>query len=433
MFIEKSLIIGEDSSLLESLQQYLSPYVGKNSIAYSAIEGIKLIKETFFSLIICEKKLQTLSGLEVLEIAKRLHPNSLLILLASKEIAASSFPCITKPITQESLHACLQQAFPTQEDYLIQGKYPFIANSPKMKELFCQILKIAKSNASVFITGESGTGKEVIASAIHHYSTRFQKPFIKVNCAAIPDSLLESEFFGHEKGSFTGALQKRIGRFELADKGTLLLDEISEIPLELQPKLLRSIQEQEFERVGGMKPVQVDVRLISTSNRDMKETVEKKLFREDLYFRLHVVPLKIPPLRERKEDILPLAYFFLTLFCKENGKITKTLSEEAKNSLLSYYWPGNVRELANVMERTVVIHTDVLIQTEDLGLELFCKIPQKATSWISPGSLTPLAEVEKIHILETLKTLGNNKDKTAKNLGISPRTLRNKLKIYEKS
>ncbi|MGC1878099.1 MAG: sigma-54 dependent transcriptional regulator [Rhabdochlamydiaceae bacterium] len=308
-------------------------------------------------------------------------------------------------------------------------KLLFIIESDVMKKILSDVGKIAKSSSSVFISGESGTGKEVIAHAIHAQSHRTQQPFIKVNCAAIPTPLLESEFFGHEKGAFTGAMNKKLGRFELADKGTLLLDEISEIPLELQSKLLRAVQEMEFERVGGVRPVQVDVRLISTSNRSMKEAVEQKLFREDLYYRLNVVPIHIPPLRDRKEDILPLAEFFLERLCKENQKPIKQLSNDAKQKLIDYHWPGNIRELANVIERTIVMNTTDTLEAYQLLIELSCPIKEPLISPYPTG--ITLAELEKRFILETLGREKNNRTKAAVALGISTRTLRNKLHAYK--
>ena len=294
-----------------------------------------------------------------------------------------------------------------------------------MRKIFSDVSTLAKSTASVFISGESGTGKEVVAHAIHRESLRAAQPFIKVNCAAIPSSLLESEFFGHEKGAFTGAIQRRIGRFELANKGTLLLDEISEIPLELQPKLLRAVQEMEFERVGGTSLVDVDVRLISTSNRSMKEAVEKKLFREDLYYRLNVVPIQLPPLRDRQEDIIPLAEYFMQRMCRENGKTIKTLTIEAKKKLLEYHWPGNIRELANVVERIVVMHSADTIAPESVPLD-----SMKLESIFSLPVGGTLEEMEKKWILETLQKEKNNRTRTARALGISVRTLRSKINQY---
>jgi two-component system response regulator AtoC len=332
-----------------------------------------------------------------------------------------------------------------------------------MRQILQDLKKIAVSHASVFITGESGTGKEVIANAIHQESNRAMQPFIKVNCAAIPETLIESEFFGHEKGAFTGALNRKIGRFELADRGTLLLDEITEIPLSLQPKLLRVIQEHEFERVGGIRPLRVDVRLLATSNRNIQEAIETKVLREDLFYRLNVVPIHIPPLRERPEDILPLTHYFLDRFCKENHKSLKALTPRAAQKLLQHSWPGNVRELANIIERSVVLDFEEEIDDEHLYLDPSppakasvrgpCLIwpeqeapsPHKSdhchTNTAESPSQPPLHqgslpvglslhELERRLILETLAAQHYNRTKTAAILKISVRTLRNKLRQY---
>ncbi len=301
-----------------------------------------------------------------------------------------------------------------------------IAYSPSMLKILEEIALIAKSSASVFISGESGTGKEMIAQEIHWQSLRRGNPFIKVNCAALSSTLLESEFFGHEKGAFTGALARKPGRFELAHRGTLLLDEVSEISLDLQPKLLRVIQEREFERVGGIQPVRVDIRLIATSNRLMQEALEKNLFREDLYYRLNVIPIHLPPLRERREDILPLAEFFLKKFCQENQRTLKRFSPQAEQHLIHYLWPGNIRELSNVIERSVVMVRSECIDSSDLKIER----KQKEGAEMHPQGMT-LEEVEKRLILQTLQKENNNRTKTAQMLGISVRTLRNKLALYE--
>jgi len=312
-----------------------------------------------------------------------------------------------------------------------QKSSTLIAQSPALRNILRDLEKIAQSQASVFITGESGTGKEVIAGAIHELSIRAQYPFIKVNCAAIAETLVESEFFGHEKGSFTGAHTRKIGRFELAHKGTLLLDEVTEIPLSLQPKLLRAIQELEFERVGGTKPIRVNLRFVATSNRNMKEAIEQKIFREDLFYRLNVVPIHIPPLRKRPEDVLPLANHFLKKFCIENHKIDKTLSVDAEQKLLDYPWPGNVRELANTIERTVVLHMNSLIESNDLHLSpLNCPLPTPLPSARPPLCGLTLKEMEKELILNTLQSHQHSRSKTAAALGINVRTLRNKLHEY---
>ena len=360
---------------------------------------------------------------------------------ALEQVQAGALDYLLTPFSSETVETILIRAEkelqkPPCEDLAVEiGKRreQMIAKSPVMRLIVEDVMKIAKSDASVFISGESGAGKEVIAHAIHLQSKRAKEPFVRVNCAAIPESLIESEFFGHEKGAFTGAISQRRGRFELAHKGTLLLDEISEIPLSVQSKLLRAVQEQEFERVGGTKSIQVDVRFIATSNRNMKEAIEQNLFREDLYYRLNVIPIQLPPLRERREDIVPLAEYFLHHLCKEAGLPPKSLSADAKQKLLDYYWPGNVRELANVIERTIVMHPDTLIQTEHLSLD---PLKQKSLPLLATGSSLPvgmtLRELEKQFILETLSKENQNRTKAAKILGISIRTLRNKLSFYKR-
>lgn len=347
-----------------------------------------------------------------------------------------AFHCLQLPMTEGAvLHLLsrLQEHLDQERSapYLPiveKKKDSLIAESAPMKQILSDIGKIAKSSSSVFISGESGTGKEVIAAAIHAQSQRTSQPFIKVNCAAIPATLLESEFFGHEKGAFTGALQKKQGRFELAHQGTLLLDEISEIPLELQAKLLRAIQEMEFERVGGVHLVKVDVRLIATSNRSMREAIEQKLFREDLYYRLNVIPIQLPPLRERREDIIPLAEFFLFRLCEENQKPQKRLCLNAKKKLTEYSWPGNIRELANVIERSVIMNPSINLEAHEIYLDLACPVKESPLTALPVG--ITLAELEKRLILQTLQQTGGNRTKTASILGISLRTLRNKLHIY---
>ncbi|MEX0962116.1 MAG: sigma-54 dependent transcriptional regulator [Simkaniaceae bacterium] len=310
-------------------------------------------------------------------------------------------------------------------DELKSHQTDLIATSKVMQNFLQDAKKIANSHANVFITGESGTGKEVIASYIHKNSPRKKAPYLKVNCAAIPESLIEAEFFGHEKGAFTGAISRRLGRFELADKGTLLLDEISEIPLSLQAKLLRAAQEGEFERLGNTQTKKVDVRLISTSNRNLEKMITGGEFREDLYYRLNVVPLELPPLRERKEDIIPLAKAFLKKACLKNQKDEKELSCGAIDKLLEYDFPGNIRELSNLIEHVVVLDKSHLILPEHLPIKRTLSFPS-----LFKSSLT-LYELERWYIEKTLTYHHYNRTKTAKSLGIHVRTLRNKLKQYQ--
>ena len=298
-----------------------------------------------------------------------------------------------------------------------------------MQRVFECIRMVAKSKATVLIQGASGTGKELVARAIHYNSNRKQGPFITTNCAALPEGLVESELFGHEKGAFTGAIRTNKGRFELADGGTLLLDEISEISIGLQAKLLRVIQEREIERVGGGKPIPVDVRIISTTNRDLQKEVEEGRFREDLYYRLNVVPIHLPSISERRDDIAFLVHHFMNVYSKENELPLKGVSEKAMKMLSQREWHGNVREIENCIERAVVMCTpDVNILDVNhffLQDKLFSD-----SQYISPTNEVTLREVEKSLIISTLEKMENNRTKTADQLGISVRTLRNKLNEY---
>ena len=311
-----------------------------------------------------------------------------------------------------------------------------------MENLRSLIRKVARTQATVLIQGESGTGKELVARALYRESPRSGAPFIKVNCAAVPENLIESEFFGHEKGSFTGALTKREGRFELAHGGTILLDEISEISPAVQAKLLRVLQERELERVGGNRTIKVDVRVIATTNRDLQQSVEKKEFRQDLYFRLNVVPIPVPALRERPEDIPVLAAEFMRRFARKHGVHIKGFTDNAAQTLLDHNWPGNIRELQNVVERAVILCGDSgMLENEHLGLAVNSTSATKASasgsttgpsaaSGESAGEFSTLAEMEKRQILAALERCHGNRTHAAKILNVSIRTLRNKLHEY---
>lgn len=444
--IDKVLIVDDEPLMLKFMKEALLRKDKDITLAENGLIAIEKIRKEPFDLIISDIKMPHKSGLEVLEAAKKWQPQALVILAtafgtiesAVEAMRFGAFYYLIKPFSIEVLEAALEKAeehfrivkenrFLKEEN--IRSSSKVIAESPSMKKLLTDLGKIAKAQASVFITGESGTGKEVIAAAIHELSPRKTAPFIKVNCAAIPEALVESEFFGHERGAFTHAVSRKIGRFELADRGTLLLDEVTEIPLGLQAKLLRAIQEQEFERVGGAKPLHVNVRFIATSNRNMQEAIETKVFREDLFYRLNVIPIHIPPLRERKEDILPLVDHFLLKFCSENHKAKKRLTEKAVDKLLNYPWPGNVRELANIIERTVVLDFEDLIDAEHLYLDTAPSLKKESGGFFGMS----LHEMEKRMILETLAFHHQNRTKAASTLGISIRTLRNKLQEYEET
>lgn len=440
MAIEKILVVDDEvlirNFLIEALKR-------KGLEAFSAENGnkaLQLIKENSFDLVITDMKMPGMTGLDLLKAIKEISPRTLVIVMtafgtienAVEAMQNGAFHYLIKPFSLESIMANIEKgnqhlSLVEENTYLREqvntnpSMRPVIAESAAMKKVFQEVEQIAKSNANVFINGETGTGKEVIAHLIHYSSPRANQPFIKVNCAAVPEALVESEFFGHEKGAFTGAANKRSGRFELADKGSLLLDEVTEIPLALQAKLLRVTQELEFERVGGTKPIKVNVRLISTSNRDMREAIANKVLREDLYYRLNVVPIHLPPLREREEDIIPLAEYFIERTCQGNHLEKKSLGAEAKKKLLSYRWPGNVRELANVIERAIVMDQGKVIQANHLYLD---------GPMVSPVAGKTLQELEKQLIIETIQT-HDNQTKAAETLGINVKTLRDKLREYD--
>jgi len=446
MKIERVLIVDDDPVMRDFLVETLLAMELDVYSAASGADALEVAKKAPPDLMITDMQMPKMTGLELIKRMKGLYPSTMIVVItaygsidnAVEAMRLGAFNYLLKPFTPDMIEALLNKmnehyALIHENSYVkaeaghsAAEEMQVIGESPAMKEILASVDQIAKSNASVFIHGESGTGKEVIAELIHRLSPRHDKPFIKVNCAAVPETLIESEFFGHEKGSFTGATSKRLGRFELANSGTLLLDEISEIPLSLQAKLLRVTQEQLFERVGGTKPVKVDVRLISTSNREVQDLIDQKVMREDLFYRLNVVPLYLPPLRERQEDILPLAHYFLEKFSGENHKPLKALSKEAENKLLYYSWPGNIRELANILERAVVTSRDgeKEIQPEEIYIDIL-SLDRK-----SQEVPMTLKELEKKFILDALKAHNQSSSEAAKTLGISETHLIEKLKEF---
>lgn len=457
MSIEKVLVVDDEMLVRTFLAETLQRKNLDVTMAENGQKALQLIKEHAYDLVITDMKMPDMTGIDVLRKIKEQAPATIVVVItafgsienAVEAMHLGAFNYLIKPFSPDTIEAVLEKAHEhlalIQENHYLRQQVTgssapitkgAIAESPVMCKLLQEVLNIAKSNANVFINGESGTGKEVIAHTIHYNSLRANRPFIKINCAAMPETLIESELFGHEKGAFTGANIKKPGRFELANGGTLLLDEVTEIPISLQAKLLRVAQEQEFERVGGTKTIKVDVRLISTSNRNPKEAIAQKILREDLYYRLNVVPIFLPPLRDRKEDIIPLALHFLHKMCQENHKEDKYLTESAKKQLLAYSWPGNVRELANLIERAVVLSAGREIGLEHLsldGISLPSSLPSQSNKNLGDGRLplgTTLAELEKRLIVETLEWQSHNRGKTAEILGISPRTLRHKLREY---
>ncbi len=351
---------------------------------------------------------------------------------AVRAIKAGAKEYIPLPPDEELIAAVLQA--------ITQDEHQLLYNSKIMQKIVDMANQVAPSDATVLITGESGTGKEVIARHIHKQSKRVDKPFISVNCAAIPENLLESELFGHEKGAFTGALGRRIGKFEEADKGTLLLDEISEMDLKLQAKLLRALQEREIDRVGGTKPIKIDIRIIATSNRDMMKAVRIGTFREDLYYRLNVINIALPPLRERGDDIIMLAEHFIAKYSTANNIPVHQLTQEAKDKLLEYQFAGNIRELENMMHRAILMNREheinvdaIILQNNDaqkITTQIIAEHDDEGTE-ISMLVGRTVADVEKNLILKTLDHCLGNRTHAANILGISIRTLRNKLRLYD--
>ncbi|RLA80458.1 MAG: sigma-54-dependent Fis family transcriptional regulator [Deltaproteobacteria bacterium] len=431
----KVLVVEDEREMQRALEAVLEGCGLRVSTAEDGLHAVTKFKQDLYDLVIADVRMPRMSGLELLKEIKRISPLTPVVLLtaygtvegAVNAMKEGAFDYIEKPFSPEVLEEVVKRALASRPEEEKQKRRTIIAQDPKMLELLEVARTIAPSTAPVLISGESGTGKELLARYIHEQSQRRGRPFVAVNCAALPEGLLETELFGHERGSFTGAVAQKKGKFELAHRGTLLLDEVSEMPLALQAKILRALQEGEIDRVGGTKPVAVDVRVIATTNRDLVEEVHKGRFREDLFFRLNVVPLHIPPLRERKGDIPLLANFFLEKYAALNGKGIKGFSPETMKLLEEYSWPGNVRELENVVHRAVLLAKGPVIEPKDLVIDegLVSRIDPP----IKPG--TSLKEMERWLILETLKKVGGNRTQAAKLLGVSVRTIRNKLKEYK--
>src|SRR5271156_1757232 len=390
MRADRILIVDDDDALRRMLVDYLG-IEGYTALGVRSVQqGVEALKTDTFDLVIADLRLDDGNGLDLLKQLKQVSPRTYGILMtgyATMETAVEAiriglFDYMIKPILPAQLDLVLQRLesikqLQSENSYLRQqvqadgeGSGVVWGRSGLMQDILEMVKKVAQTHATVLIQGESGTGKEVVAHAIVQNSARAQMPFIKVNCAAVPETLLESEFFGHEKGAFTGAVQRREGRFETANGGTLLLDEIAEIPLSLQVKLLRVLQEREFERVGGNKTIRADVRLIASTNRDLQEEVRHGRFREDLFYRLNVIPINLPPLRLRGADLDDLVEFFVAHFARKHGKTVKGVSTRAFERLRAYRWPGTVRELQNTLERAVILSVqDGPVEIPELGLQ----------------------------------------------------------------
>jgi DNA-binding NtrC family response regulator len=466
MSIEKIIVLEDDMIVCKNLEQQLRSRRYDVATTSTIAGAHEILAKDTFDLIFVDVRLPDGEGTDLLRELQSRPQKPLVVMVTGFGSVESAVECMRngafdymlKPFSKDQLEVTLQKAenfsqllkvneyLNHAEDY--ESGNELLGQSPAMENLRQLIRKVARTQATVLVSGESGTGKELVARALHRQSPRANAPFIKLNCAAIPENLIESEFFGHEKGAFTGAVAKREGRFELAHNGTILLDEISEISPQVQAKLLRVLQERELERVGGNRTIKVDVRVIATTNRRLEESVERKEFRQDLFFRLNVVPIPVPPLRERNDDVPFLAQKFMQRFARKHGVRVQGISDDCLAALKAHFWPGNVRELQNVIERAVILCGDgALLEPENLGFSAKSVVAadstdataaagsptlaaQSARSPDSVNDIVSLAELEKHHIFAALDKTGQNRTQAAKLLGISVRTLRNKLHEY---
>jgi DNA-binding NtrC family response regulator len=452
---EKILIIEDDVNTLNGLAEILEEESYDISKAKSARQASIEFKKGAFDVVLMDYLLPDQDGLELSKTVLEIQPETKIIMMtafgtvknAVNAMKMGIYDYLTKPINLDELLIIIRRALEEKrlidENIDLKSKinrtYRFeniIGVSGKMQEVFQKVAKVASTDATVLLRGESGTGKELIARAIHYQSKRQNRSLVEINCASIPENLLESELFGHEKGSFTGAYKMKKGKFEIADKGTLFLDEIGDLPLPLQAKLLRVLQERRFNRVGGVDNIEIDVRLIAATNADLENKIAEKLFREDLYYRLNVIPVLIPPLRERIEDIGPLTDHFVNIYAAKDNRDIKGISDEALKLLMAYEWPGNVRELENALENAVVMCEGNTITPKDLPAYL-----QGSRTASSPllnivmeeNNLSYKEKIdacEKEIIRQALIETQNNKTQAAKKLGFTLRTLRNKVKKY---
>ncbi len=456
MPIEKVIVLEDDQIVRKNLEQQLRQKRYDVASTGTLAGAHEILAKDTFDLIFVDVRLPDGEGTELLRELQSRPQKPLVVMVtgfgsvesAVECMRAGAFDYMLKPFSADQLEVTLKKAEDFRQllkvnHYLSNAEeeesgYELLGESAVMQNLRALIRKVAPTQATVLIAGESGTGKELVARALYRQGQRANAPFIKLNCAAIPENLIESEFFGHEKGAFTGALSKREGRFELAHNGTILLDEISEISPQVQAKLLRVLQERELERVGGNRTIKVDVRVIATTNRHLEESVERKEFRQDLFFRLNVVPIHVPPLRDHKEDIPGLAKQFMQRFARKHGVRVRGLSDACLSALTAHQWPGNVRELQNVIERAVILCGEGMLEPEHLGFShrpSLTAVNSSVQATATPASPTSdgavlLAEIEKRHILAVFESARQNRTQAAKMLGISVRTLRNKLYDY---
>lgn len=444
---EDILIVDDEPSILQTLEAILTDEGYRTNTASTGAEALRIIQKELPNLVLLDIWLPDIDGIEILKRIKESSPSVIVLMMsghgsietAVKATKLGAYDYIEKPVSLEKITLTVRHALRErrleQENLRLREKlkdqHEIIGENPAIRKLKEQIQTAGPTQSRVLISGENGTGKELVARAIHHYSPRSDKPFVAVNCAAIPDTLIESELFGYEKGAFTGALTAKKGRFELANGGTLFLDEISDMSLSTQAKVLRVLQEQHFERLGGTKTIEVDVRVIAASNKDLPEEINKKTFRGDLYYRLNVIPLHVPALKERKEDIPLLIQHFLRTLPAEQGIKAKDINKDAVEVLMQYDWPGNVRELRNTLERLLILFPRPVIGAEDLVSFLGWEIA--AHSSADTQNFSSLKEArnffEKTYITQKLKEHHWNIQKTADDLKVDRSHLHRKIKL----
>ncbi len=450
------LVVDDTPGIRDALSKILSREGFSVLAAADGEDAVRVLQKNEVGVVVTDLKMPRVDGAELLKIAKTISPSIEVILITGHgtvDVAVDvmkdgAFDFIQKPFNKVTVVKSIRNAFEKRSLVLenkslhdriknIQGSENVVGKSLAMRKVMELAAQVAPSTATVLITGESGVGKEVIANAIHQLSPRSEKNFVKVSCAALPETLLEAELFGYEKGAFTGAISRREGRFELAHGGTLFLDEVGDINPSVQVKLLRVLQSGEFERLGGGKTFVADVRVIAATNAHLKKLVEKKQFREDLYYRLNVINIQLPALRERKDDIPLLANYFLRMYCSKNARTIEGIAKDTMEVLMKYPWPGNVRELENTIERAVVLSRDSCISPTDLPEDILSisKNAEDVSSGLRvlniPIGRIPLKDIEKIVMEETLKQSKGNKNIASKILGISTRTLYRKMDAEE--
>jgi two-component system response regulator HydG len=445
----KILVVDDEASHRKMIEAVLSDEGYEIKQADDGQAAIDAVEKGFFDLILMDIRMAEVSGLEALKQIKEISPGIPIIIMtafasvdsAVNALKSGAYDYLTKPLDIDELKILVGKALrfhQLEKENLflkerLNDRFDFsniIGRGPAMKKLFDTMALVAPSEATVLIFGESGTGKELIADAIHQNSSRQDRPFIKVNCAALPETLLESELFGHEKGSFTGAVARKQGRFQLAHKSSIFLDEVAEMAPTTQAKILRVLQEREFEPIGSTQTIKVDTRVIAATNKNLEEEIKQGRFREDLYYRLNVVNLEVPPVRERREDVSLLADFFLKQYAEKNKRIIKGFTPRAMDLLMRYEWPGNVRELENVVERAVIMARGEMITPAEFPDILQKLDPEVKATYVNLSPGRTLKDVEKDMIISTLEETSGNRTHAAKILGISRRTLQLKLKEY---